>query len=303
MTNEKMFYETVRSGMQTLLGNEYDCEVQQIVKVNITLDGLVIHEQGNSVSPTIYLNQYFHEYEAGKSVDEILQEILLVFESNRKSEKDFGVKEMYDYCNIQKAVVLKVINAKQNIKLLKTVPHILMDELGLATVFYVPVKLTTEYVAGFMVTNQQMKLWNIPLEELLNAAKQNTKSNLKYVVRSMEDILVNLLDEEQATEMDLANASSGMYVLVDEPSKRFGASCMFQTDAIAKFAKMQNCDLYILPSSICELILLRADFPGLDVSELREMVQQVNREQVAAEEVLSDDVFKYIRNENKIVKM
>lgn len=300
MTSEKVFYETVRSGMETVLGNPYVCEVQQIVKVNMTLDGLIIHEQGNNVSPTIYLNQYFGEYQSGKRMDEIIQEILLVYESTRHGKKVFGAKDMFDYDHIRKNVILKVINTERNIDLLRTVPHVRMDGLGLSAIFYVPVQLDSEAVAGFMIQNRHMELWKLHMEELLNDAKRNMKEKIQFVVRSMEEILMNDFNENIE---GVPEGASGMYVLSDEPTRRFGASCMFQKDAIAKFANAKECDLIILPSSICELILLPADLPAIDVFDLQKMVHAVNQEQVVPEEFLSDDVFKYIRSEDKIVKL
>lgn len=54
-----------------------------------------------------------------------------------------------------------------------------------------------------------------------------------------------------------------------------------------------------MPSSIHEVILVPADTVA-DEKELREMVTDINRTQVAEDEVLADSVYYYSRASNKI---
>lgn len=53
---------------------------------------------------------------------------------------------------------------------------------------------------------------------------------------------------------------------------------------------MLKSDLYILPSSIHEIIVLPVDFRD-DVTGLKDMVNTVNQTQVLPEEFLSDSVY------------
>ena len=54
-----------------------------------------------------------------------------------------------------------------------------------------------------------------------------------------------------------------------------GAVGMLGTDLLEKFAEQGGCDLYILPSSIHEVLLLKDD--EMPVDELRKVVRSVNR--------------------------
>ena len=65
------------------------------------------------------------------------------------------------------------------------------------------------------------------------------------------------------------------------------------------FAQKLGKDLYILPSSIHEVILL-PKLPIFEKNELVNMVREVNTEGVAADEILSDNVYEYNRNERLI---
>ena len=56
-----------------------------------------------------------------------------------------------------------------------------------------------------------------------------------------------------------------------------------------------NCDFYILPSIIHEVLLLPKEESEGDISELNLMIHDVNATQVQEEEILSDHVYCYER--------
>ena len=59
-------------------------------------------------------------------------------------------------------------------------------------------------------------------------------------------------------------------------------------------------DLYILPSSVHELILVPA-YEYIDVYQLYEMVKEVNDTVVALGDILSYNVYKYCKETDQIV--
>ena len=63
-------------------------------------------------------------------------------------------------------------------------------------------------------------------------------------------------------------------------------------------SKKCDSDLYLLPSSIHEFLALPAN--SLEPEALEKMVKQVNRTEVATEEVLSDTVYFYDRKKKKV---
>ena len=60
-------------------------------------------------------------------------------------------------------------------------------------------------------------------------------------------------------------------------------------------------DLFVLPSSINEMIVVTDT--GQDPENLLSIVREVNRTQVAPEEVLSDSVYYYNRKTDKLRKI
>ena len=76
--------------------------------------------------------------------------------------------------------------------------------------------------------------------------------------------------------------------------KMFGATQMLVPQALEKVADTLGDSFYILPSSIHEFIAIRESRVD-SVDELKNMVQDVNRTEVADNEILSDNVYFYNR--------
>ena len=71
--------------------------------------------------------------------------------------------------------------------------------------------------------------------------------------------------------------------------------CQFQSNSVGL-----NDDLYIMPSSIHELICIPA--AGVNPGDLRTIVREINSTQVAVEDVLSNNVYLY-RKETGVISI
>ena len=80
----------------------------------------------------------------------------------------------------------------------------------------------------------------------------------------------------------------------------YGAAGILRTDLLEKLAQLKETDLYILPSSVHEVILLPA-LDCWDVDELRQMVKSVNAGSVDKMDWLSDEVYYYRRESGEVV--
>ena len=299
MTKRK-FYESVAESVSEVLGSEVIVELQEVTKVNLSLDGLTIRKQGENIAPTIYLNQYFNQFNDGRAMDDIVRDIIRVYENNQPENimDVFKTEDFYDFDKMKEKIVLKVINTERNLDLLEQVPHLDMEGLGLSVVFYVSL-MTGEQSAGILIKNEHLKLWEKTVSDLTSLAEINTNRMHAFTIKSMNEVLSGMFGfEEDLIPEDVP----ALYVLADE-NKTFGASQLYLKNKIREFAKQQDCDVYILPSSIHELLLLRADFPNLEPSYLKEMVYEVNATQVSEEEFLFDGAYKFELSTDKIIAL
>ena len=88
-------------------------------------------------------------------------------------------------------------------------------------------------------------------------------------------------------------------VVMTNTKKIYGATCMWYPGYLKNCAKGLADDLYILPSSIHECILMRASLVS-DEKELNSLVQFVNETEVADEEILANHAYYYSKEKNEI---
>ena len=299
MTKTK-FYESVAESVSEVLGSGVIVDLQEVTKVNLSLEGLTIRKQGENIAPTIYLNQYFNQFNDGRAMDDIVRDIIRVYENNQPENimNVFKTEDFYDYDKMKEKIVLKVINTERNLDLLEQVPHLDMEGLGLSVVFYVSL-MTGEQSAGILIKNEHLKLWEKTVSDLLTVAEINTNRMHAFTIKSMNEVLSGMFGfEEDLIPEDVP----ALYVLTDE-NKTFGATQLYLKDKIREFAEKNNCDVYILPSSVHELLLLRADFPNLEPSYLKKMVCEVNATEVSDEDFLCDGAYKFELGTDKIIAL
>ena len=298
MTKTK-FYESVAEIVSEVLGSGVIVEIQEVTKVNLSLEALTIRKQGENIAPTIYLNQYFNQFNDGRAMDDIVQDIIKVYENNQPENimDVFKTEDFYDFDKMKEKIVLKVINTERNLDLLEQVPHLDMEGLGLSVVFYVSL-MTGEQSAGILIKNEHLRLWEKTVSDLLTVAEINTNRMHAFTIKSINEVLSGMFGFEE----DLIPDEPAFYVLTDE-NKTFGASQLYLKDKIREFAKKNNCDVYILPSSVHELLLLRADFPNVEPEYLKEMVCEVNATEVSDEDFLCDGAYKFELATDKIIAL
>lgn len=299
----EVFKQHIRDGVEAQTKKGGKVLVNHIIKNNgRELDGLVILEEGCNVAPTIYLNSYFEQYQDGRKISDIVKDIINIHKSNKNNLK-FASDMFNDYNNVRDKVVYKVINYDKNLKLLLDVPHKKM--LDLAIVYYCLLDQDKGMSATALIHNSHLKSWNITEQQLYEDAIINTPRLLKSCIRPMSTVLREMIeaeDDEDRGEGDtqLIGREGEMYVLTNE-NRVNGAACMLYEKVLDKFADLMESDLYILPSSIHEVIILPKQ-SAYDKKMLQDMVREVNVEGVAADEVLSDSVYEYSRRD-RMIKM
>ena len=295
--NYSQFKQQIVSSLQKQLGTETRITIQDIVKNNDThLDGLTILPENSCVCPTIYLNYYFQKYENGCPISEITGQILAVYRENLPdSSIDFSF--FTDYTQVRSNIVFKLINYERNPELLSDVPHYRF--LDLALVFYCLIETSPDGCASILIHNRHLSYWNITDDDLFALAEQNTPRLLAYELRDMTDVLRELFATEPSVcEDDASLSPASMYILTNR-AKRNGSVCILYDNLLLNFANRLGCDLFILPSSIHEVLLIPAN-SQTETKDLSEVVREVNSCQLSREEILSDHVYYFSRETGRL---
>lgn len=293
----KEFVEYIKMNAGYIAGEGGNITINHVIKNNgCEMDGLVIMEKGKDIAPTIYLDSFYELYTNGENIKNIIRQIEVIYEQN-KNNVTFDVNILKHFDTIKDKIVYKVVNYRSNEKLLEQAPH--KRILDLAVVFYC--LLDNEYgrSATALIYNNNLKNWNVTIDDVYKAALKNTPDLLHSKISSMAALFEKCGVNVDGEEVDLKDyVPSDMYVLTNE-SKLNGAACILYENVLYDFAQKLGADLYILPSSVHEVILL-PKLSMFEKDELVNMVKEVNTEGVAADEVLSDHVYEYNRTERLI---
>ena len=298
------FLEKCMEGLKSRLGEGYTIQVNTILKNNsIALDGVIILKEGAKITPNIYLDQYYVQYEQGEDLQNILEDILQVYadKANEKCDVEiqFSLEAMKD------KIIYRLVNREKNQELLSTCPY--MDYLDLAVTFHCLIQEQEDCIGTIRITNEHMQYWGVTTAEIYQYAVENTQKLMPPLLRRMEDVLREILQSNQIgmeqeeiqlelerlklEEEDDTEDKAQMYILSNTKGIN-GAACLMYPDVIPNFARLLQSDVYILPSSIHEIILLPAN-QLYELAKLEEMVSDINQTQVPYEEILSNHVYYY----------
>lgn len=298
------FKEYVRTGCLKELGDDYEARFHTVMKNNsISMDALLINKKGCKISPTVYLAGYWEDYtEKGRTLESIIFSICSLIWCSKTP--DLG--NVDDFClfeNVRNRVVYKLINYKENEELLKTVPHVRV--LDLAIVFLILVDDETISNASVLIHNSHAKVWKVDTDVLYNEAKINTPKLLSYDLKNIMYYIRKMLKrcekDEPGVDIFDDDCEAPMYVLTNT-LRMYGAGTVLYQDLLESISQQLDSDLIILPSSVHEVIIVPKE-EDCDEGFYRDLVCEVNQNEVPKEDILSNSIYVYNRSEGALKLM
>lgn len=330
--NYDEFSEEIRRGVEKIVRDRLGDAVAVVRTVtknnNVKMRALSIIRKEENATPTIYIKGYYADYRKGRAIEDICEEIFKVYESGVKKFKfNFNAKDVLDFEKIKDNVFYKLINYEMNQRMLEDIPH--FRYLDMAIVFYIMVACDEDGQASAMVQNVHLDYWDMTAKQLREHAFNNTWNTYPAVIKRMEDIISEMIlgdimddDDEDGTgiiredfqygNFDIrdveniireevenlkAERDMRMFVLTNNVRNN-GAACITYPGVLKEFAEEHECDFYIIPSSIHEVILIPCD--NWEKSMLDNMVVEVNENELDPVEILAYHVYLFSREDGEI---
>lgn len=285
--NYEDFVCFVQTKMQEKLGKEVQVELHRVVKNNaVEMDGLSIHEKESNISPTIYLNEFYEQYQSGMTMPEIVDYIQEMYRKSRIAHK-VDTEFFWSFDKVRPHLVCKLVNLEKNRERLKEIPHI--PFLDLALVCYYKMEDSEIGNGTILVYESHRRQWGIDSDEMFRIARDNTLMLLPEEFINMDHFFPSKPD------------APPMYVLTNEENC-FGAVNMIFDSVLTKAGEMMKEDFWVLPSSVHECVLVAGSLE-MEQEELEEMVHRINAKEVSPEDFLSDSVYYYRRTLHRLEKM
>lgn len=295
-----MDYDTYKEFMIEILQQRFgeDAEVCliEVNRINDTkMEALKLKRKGEHSSPIIYLKSLYEEYlqkrDPYNGVNLCMDEF-----SGKKYEKDWEISLDWEY--IRPRVEIRLIGRERNQEYLED--KLYEEMMDLAVVFTVVLKQDEEGEAAVTISESLMEACGADREALQRAAWENLMKE-DFLIHSMTELIAELIRIEPEKECGIEDLPDiGLYVLSNR-QRIFGARAMFRKDILKAFAEELGGNLYIIPSSINELILTKDD-GNVSAEKIKEIVQEINGNSytIKPEEVLSDSVYYFDRQTEEI---
>lgn len=270
---------------------EEEFEITKTSKYNgIELTGLRLTD--NTISPVLYVDSSFEDYQNGRSTDSISDELYQVFLDCDNELITNGITDSL-YTEHEKKLFVVAVNYKENLQLADKAPHERINDLML-----IPRLLVSQDergIASTIVTDDMMKTLQKSSTEIMQTAKENTLRLFSPKCIELGAAIEELEGENPSADIDMPS----IYVIGNNQNIN-GAAMMAFPDVIVSLLKENgvNEDCYILPSSIHELLVVPQSLG--EPEELAYMVREVNETAVRRQDFLSDNVYKLDMEERQI---
>ena len=186
----------------------------------------------------------------------------------------------------KKSLFVKLVNTERNESLVEQ--SISKEFLDLSAVVRVVLKMDKEGMSSMALSKGAAEILGMTEEEIYAAALANT-------LRLFPPKLMNLgryVEMRIGAELPLGEDEVTTYILTNQKEVD-GAIYFMSPEVVGAIAEALEDDLYILPSSVNEVLLVRASELEDGVDELKEMVRDANETVVAEKDILSYNVYHY----------
>lgn len=295
--NFEGFVEEVKNRIKDFLPDDYadaDVEITESKKLNCTYPALIVKKEGQEIAASVDLDMLYDMTDE-MSMEEVLAQAA---DMAQRQPEGLDINEIQDYEKARERLFIRVSNAEANREVLKDAPH--KEILGLAVTCHVLVGLEDGEMGSTMVTAPLLDKYGVTTEQLFEDAFLNSQAILPPSIEPMETMLGRMMGlgmgmeapatlDAQLENLDLEKM--GMAVLTNREAVN-GAAVIFYPGLMEKIGDSQQVNLFILPSSVHEVILV-PDNGSMNLKDLEDMVKSINASEVSPKDRLSDTVYHY----------
>lgn len=251
--------------------------------------GISVTPEGSRVGVIINLEDAFLDYQTGSQFTAVMNGLADNIVGTLGEQEQFDLGFLEDYRAVKDMLTVEVVGKDQNAEILQSVPHQELEDL--AAVYRIALGETENGNATVLITNEILRNYGITQDQLHQDALDAAQHTMKYSIRSMDEVLREMAQSMGIEQNQPVMFSSPLYVGTTDRDT-FGAGVLAVPSFFEDATEKLDGNFYVLPSSVHEILLLPDRFAP-EHQFLKELVQDVNANEVDPKDRLSDNVYHY----------
>lgn len=296
MLNYENFKEEVVKRFLSFLPEKYqglELELRPVNKVNQKRDGLFIKNGiDGGGTPILYVDEMYENYLVTLELETVLKHAAEAIDISMRQKLQMPI---INPAEAKERIILQLINTSKNEELLQKIPNRQFHDLSV--IYRWVVSVDQDGIASSIIHNELAEVLNLNEEQIFKYALGNTRLLLPLRIYSAEDILKQCFGIQDIS-IELNDLNRKMWI-ISNARNTYGAGMLFYEDVLYELAQKLDSNLYILPSSIHEVIAVPAD--SFTPEKLATLVVEVNQEQVSVGDQLSNQVYYYDKDLRKLL--
>ena len=302
MKQNKEFYDEIINAIREEIPEEIrdmmEVDIREIVKANdAVLHGVVIKAPEQAIVPTIYIEDCIKQLPEDFATKVLAEAIVSLYQVGMREAPAVESLSL-EFDDIKDKLVVQLAEVDRNRDRLKELAYKPLDN-GMVMLAYVVVQEDERGSMRFAVTKDIVEGQNYDIDKMFETAMKNNEPVLVDISDAIFsdgiEFAENLFDKEINDKLP-----DVMYTLTNS-STNLGAAVLYYPDIQKRIGDMLQNSYYVLPSSIHELMILPCSVND-NPEFLRKMVKEANETVVNPQEVLSDRIFMYDREKERLVE-
>ena len=262
---------------------------QSVEKLNGSYNALCVRPANSIIGMNLNLDSLYSAYNSCPDADFAM----LVEKTTEECIKGIqespsvNINDLTDYSKVKDKLSLEVVSAERNAEALKSIPHNNIEDMAVIT--RIIIDKNDFGNATVVITDSLCQKFGITKEQLFADALESAPIIRPSEIKGMTEVLSEMLSSDLMP--DILPEDEQIFVAT-VPDKSHGAGVIAYPNFMEDAAKKLGGSFFILPSSIHEILLVR-DNGKMTVSELENMVKEVNSTQVELADQLTDSVYYY----------
>ena len=302
---KQKFYDAVIEEIKDQIPEPFKKHVEiDVREINKTNDekkmSVSIRLSPSGIAPMLYLDEFYEEYQDGATVEEIASHMLCMAAEAGVNAPDFDTQSM-DYDSIADKLTMQMVEGERNKERLQSLVYRPIDN-GMVMIPYIELGRDEGGFYRAPVTKEMARDLDYDVDKLLDKAFENLMEKnvpvfFEMGLGSLEAI--NSVEDINPMREDFEIDTGGCMYILSNHRKDDGASVLFYPGMKERIGELLGQNYYVLPSSLHEMIIV-PEHAGPTLEHLKQCVRDANRTIIAPQEVLSDKVFLFDRERNKL---